>query len=200
MSLFYLTSHMHNMFQTLIYPSSGACDYSVELPHFSYCSWFDVCWSFGVVGLEWYPCCRLHVTNVYLKLKNQEMAWEVEVSFLACFIGTDLFRNFVKVSWSWMWHLLLLFVCTKICRNFLPLSSGSLKILQRFYIYFKNVSSVTFPCWSSMDRHRKAGNVPRMNTGVSRKATRWQETHYPELILLETQVIYRGRNELICPR
>jgi len=22
-------------------------------------SWFDVCWSFGVVGFEWYPCCRL---------------------------------------------------------------------------------------------------------------------------------------------
>ena len=38
---------------------SGACDYSVELPHWSYCSWFDVCWIFGVVGLEWYPCCRL---------------------------------------------------------------------------------------------------------------------------------------------
>jgi len=32
---------------------------SVEFPHWSYCSWFDVCWSFGVVGLEWYPCCRL---------------------------------------------------------------------------------------------------------------------------------------------
>jgi len=47
------------MFLTLIYPSSGACDYSVELPHWSYCSWFDVCWRFGVVGLEWYPCCRL---------------------------------------------------------------------------------------------------------------------------------------------
>jgi len=28
--------------------SSEACDYSVELPHWSYCSWFDVCWSFGV--------------------------------------------------------------------------------------------------------------------------------------------------------
>ena len=41
-------------------PSSGACDYSVELPHWSYCSWFDVRWSFGVVGLEWYPCCRLN--------------------------------------------------------------------------------------------------------------------------------------------
>jgi len=57
--LFYFTSYVHNMFRTLIYPSSGACDCAVELPHWSYCSWFDVCWSFGVVGLEWYPCCRL---------------------------------------------------------------------------------------------------------------------------------------------
>ena len=31
---------------------SGARDYSVELPHWSYCSWFDVCWSFGVVSLQ----------------------------------------------------------------------------------------------------------------------------------------------------
>jgi len=38
---------------------SGDCDYSVELPLWLYCSWFDVCWSFGVVGLERYPCCRL---------------------------------------------------------------------------------------------------------------------------------------------
>ena len=53
------TSYILNMFRTFIYPSSGACDYSVELSHWSYCSWFDVCWSFRVVGLEWYPCCRL---------------------------------------------------------------------------------------------------------------------------------------------
>ena len=56
--LFYFT-YVLNVFRTLTYPSSGACDSSVELPHWSYCSWFDVCWSFGVVGLEWYPCCRL---------------------------------------------------------------------------------------------------------------------------------------------
>ena len=55
--LFHFLCAQH--FRTLIYPSSGACDYSVELRHWSYCSWFDVCWSFGVVGLEWYPCCRL---------------------------------------------------------------------------------------------------------------------------------------------
>ena len=46
--------------------SSGACDHSVELPHWSYCSWFDVCWSFGVVGLEWYPCCRLIIWSLRL--------------------------------------------------------------------------------------------------------------------------------------
>jgi len=34
--LFYFTSYVLNMFRTLINPSSGACDYSVELPHWSY--------------------------------------------------------------------------------------------------------------------------------------------------------------------
>jgi len=60
--LFYFTSYVLNMFRILIYPSSVTCDYSVELPHWSYGAWFDVCWSFGVVGLEWYPCCRLKVS------------------------------------------------------------------------------------------------------------------------------------------
>jgi len=46
----YFTSSMLNMFRTLIHPSSGACDYSVELPHWSYFSWLDVCWSFGVAS------------------------------------------------------------------------------------------------------------------------------------------------------
>jgi len=59
-------------FQILIYPSSGACDYSVELPHWSYCSWFNVCWSFGVVGLEWYPCCRLK-HNFYSSITSPYM-------------------------------------------------------------------------------------------------------------------------------
>ena len=56
------------MFRTLIYLSSGAYDYSVELPHWSYCSWFDVCWCFGVAGLEWYPCCRLKPEASDIKL------------------------------------------------------------------------------------------------------------------------------------
>ena len=77
---FYFTSSVLNMFWTLIHPSSGACDFSVELPTWSYFSWFDVCWSFGVVGLVWYPCSRLkpatriphtskqeHTTNVVIQ-------------------------------------------------------------------------------------------------------------------------------------
>ena len=43
---FYFTSYVLNMFRTLIYPSSGACDCVDELPHLSSCSQFVVCWSF----------------------------------------------------------------------------------------------------------------------------------------------------------
>ena len=41
--LFYFTSYVLNMFRTLIYPSSGACDFVVELPHRSSCSQFVLC-------------------------------------------------------------------------------------------------------------------------------------------------------------
>ena len=78
-SLFYFTSYVLNMFRTLIYPSSGACDYSVELPHCSYCCWFDVCWSFGVVGLEWYPCSRLKpATRIPLQPNHTETPTHIE--------------------------------------------------------------------------------------------------------------------------
>ena len=40
--LFYFTSYVLNMFRTLIYPSSGACDCVVELPHLSFCSQLPV--------------------------------------------------------------------------------------------------------------------------------------------------------------
>jgi len=53
---FYFTSSMLNMFRTLIHPSSGACGFSITLVT---CSCFDVCWSFGVAGLGWYPCSRI---------------------------------------------------------------------------------------------------------------------------------------------
>ena len=48
--LFYFTSYVLDMFRTLIYPSSGACDCVVKLPHRSSCSQFVVCWRFGAAG------------------------------------------------------------------------------------------------------------------------------------------------------
>jgi len=37
--LFYFTSYVLNMFRTLIYPSSGACDCVIELPHRCVAGW-----------------------------------------------------------------------------------------------------------------------------------------------------------------
>ena len=55
---FYFTSSMLSMFRTLIHPSSGACDFSIESPHWS-CVLVSMCvGSFGVAGLGWYPCSR----------------------------------------------------------------------------------------------------------------------------------------------
>jgi len=49
--MLYFTSSMHNMFRTLIHPSSGACDFSVVSPHWS-CFLVSMC--VGVsVWLRW---------------------------------------------------------------------------------------------------------------------------------------------------
>jgi len=58
---FYFTS-LFNLFRTLIHPSSGACDFSIVSPHWSF-SCFDVCWSFDVAGLVWYQCSRLKIAT-----------------------------------------------------------------------------------------------------------------------------------------
>jgi len=60
-----VTSYVLNMFRTLIYPISGACDCAVELPHRSFCSRFVVCWKFGAAGLECSPCCRRCVLEIW---------------------------------------------------------------------------------------------------------------------------------------
>jgi len=52
---FYFTSSMLNMFQTLIHPSSGACDFSIVSPHWL-CVLVLMCvgvsvWLVGVVSM-----------------------------------------------------------------------------------------------------------------------------------------------------
>ena len=57
--LFYFTSYGLNMFRTLIYPSSGACDCVDELPHRSSCSQFVVCLELWCGWFRWCSFCRL---------------------------------------------------------------------------------------------------------------------------------------------
>jgi len=47
------------MFQALICPPSGVCDYVVKLTHWLNCSWIAVCCSQGAVQLGWYAGWRL---------------------------------------------------------------------------------------------------------------------------------------------
>ena len=96
--LFYFTSYVLNMFRTFIQPPSGACDYSVELPH-----WFDVCWNFGVVGLEWYPCCRL---KLYCSLQHgyhSNVAWS-ELVCASRVVGRD-----------WCIYIYFFWFCVIVC-------------------------------------------------------------------------------------
>jgi len=88
------------IFQTLIYPSSGACDYSVELPHWSYCSWFDVCWSFGAVGLEWDPCCRLKPAT-QIPLQPGACDYSVELLNWSYCSWFDVCWSFSVVGFEW---------------------------------------------------------------------------------------------------
>ena len=68
--LFYFNSYVLNMFRTLIYPSSEACDCVVELPHRSSCSQFVVYWRFGAAGFAWCSFCRLK-HNLCVSLQNE---------------------------------------------------------------------------------------------------------------------------------
>jgi len=55
---FYFTSSVPNMFRTLIYPSSGACDFFVVSPHW-FVFLFRCLLEFRCGLLGWYPCGRL---------------------------------------------------------------------------------------------------------------------------------------------
>ena len=61
--LLYFTYYVLNMFRTLIYPSSGACDSVAELPHRSSCSQFVVCGSFCYGRFLVVFICRLKPAN-----------------------------------------------------------------------------------------------------------------------------------------
>ena len=89
---FYFTSYALNMFWTLIYPSSGAYDYSVELPYWS-CVLGTMCVGVSVwIGLKplaepcdtdttptpstlkyWYTSNQEHMSNVVIRQNSHKL-------------------------------------------------------------------------------------------------------------------------------
>ena len=94
--LFYFTSYVLNMFRTLIYPSSGACDCVVALPHPSSCSKFVVCWSFGAAGFGWCSFCRLKHNLVWFACRNQSV-----VGSVLTFVTTTKIKRRTVCQYSW---------------------------------------------------------------------------------------------------
>jgi hypothetical protein len=100
-SLFIIYSYVLNMFRTLIYPSSGACDYSVELPHWSFCSWFAVCWRFGAV---WFILKRVpNFTLWNLQRKYTKVAEEYLVGESRDSAGIMLLPRRFHCVGIWIW-------------------------------------------------------------------------------------------------
>ena len=62
--MFYFTSSMLNMFRTLIHPSSGACDFSIESPHWS-CVLVSMC-----VGVSVWLGCQTE-TPTHIETRTQ---------------------------------------------------------------------------------------------------------------------------------
>ena len=56
---FYFTSSVLNMFRSLIYLSSGACDFFLLYHHIGCVFLFRCVLEFRCGWLEWYPCGRL---------------------------------------------------------------------------------------------------------------------------------------------
>jgi len=74
-------------------------------PHWSYCSCFDVCWSFGVVGLEWYPCCRLQTaTRIPLQPNHTETSTHIETRTIR---PMWWFNRIVASSWWRIYYVLM---------------------------------------------------------------------------------------------
>ena len=101
--LFYFNYYALNMFRTLIYSSSGACDCVDELPHPSSCSQFVVCWSF---------CCGWYLVVFVLQAYVSD-------------INISIFRS-LRLCW-WITTSVVLFLVRCVLELLLPLVFGGVR-------------------------------------------------------------------------
>ena len=126
-TMFYFTSSMLNMFRTLIHPSSGACEFSIESPHWS-CVLVSMCvgvsvwlgWS-GTIEKSQAPddgCINVRNMLSIEEVKQNLITSDIK---LVSYSSTDT-KMHGPIYVRFMWHLfyffkLLSFVMSRVFVN-----------------------------------------------------------------------------------
>ena len=90
---FYFTSSMLNMFQTLIYPSSGACNFSIVSPHWS-CVLVSIC----VGVLVWLGWGGIHVAGFSFETRTHDQCGDTIEKSQAPDDGCFNVRNMLSIE------------------------------------------------------------------------------------------------------
>ena len=124
--LFYFTSYALNMFWTLIYPSSGACDYSVELPHKK---WNKIA-----------SDIKLVFHSSALKIINRTKHYKIRVKNWGYSYSLYPFLRFDDLTATHTCHFqeihIYLHLSRSIYQNFLTLCSLPSYTFQAFYLFY----------------------------------------------------------------
>ena len=122
--LFYFTSYVLNMFRTLIYPSSGACDYSVELPH-----WSIVLGSMCVGVSVWLGWSGIRVAGFSLQQNSRKLLMMDILMSETCWehkkwnkIASDIKLVFYSSAITMMHGPIIIKVCMLWCTKKTPLN------------------------------------------------------------------------------
>ena len=125
------------MFRALIYPSSGICDYVVELPQWLYYSWIAVCWSQGAVGLGWYTGCRLKHKCFSRQLGYHHCMVSLYIQKYA--VHKTFWTDWCKFSWIYYSHsfvIILIVICTLFKRRYGPVVRQTTEWLKLLFPLF----------------------------------------------------------------
>ena len=117
---------MLNIFRTLIYPSSGACDCVDESPHRSSCSQFVVCWSFWC---GWYLVVFVLQAEARFIRELEKTIWKISPSLEVWCVDHIYISNSISKS-QFLLPLLLLLAVLADVPEFPPVISGKRENVQ----------------------------------------------------------------------
>ena len=100
--MLYSTSSMLNMFRTTIHQSSGACDFSIESPHWScvlvsMCVGVSVCSGVGVVSVCCASACYTE-TPAHIETRTHDQCGDTIEKSQAPDDGCNLVRNMLNIE------------------------------------------------------------------------------------------------------